>query len=147
MDMKKSFLLKVLLISAVGPWLAGCVERQVVYRDRPVYVQPPPGTPPPDQAVVAAPAQPPPQEEIITTAPDPTFIWIGGEVIGSGMAAIGPTGRGPGWFGCMGIGVIAATSGSGSALVGAETISARSRATLKSCLVAGYRNGWQLIAE
>jgi len=38
--MRKSILTKTLLIAASLPLFAGCVERQVVYRDRPVYVQP-----------------------------------------------------------------------------------------------------------
>jgi hypothetical protein len=55
------------------------VERQVVYRDRPVYVQPAPGAPPPNaQVVVEDPAPPPPQVEVIPVAPDPTLIWVGG---------------------------------------------------------------------
>jgi hypothetical protein len=79
--MKKSILIKTTLIAASLPLFAGCVERQVVYRDRPVYVQPapPPGAPPPAaEVVVADPAPPPPQVEVIPVAPDPMFIWIGG---------------------------------------------------------------------
>jgi len=59
----------------------GCVERRVVYRDRPVYVQQPvPGTPPPPAgAVVEDPAPPPPQVEVVPVAPDPAYIWIGGD--------------------------------------------------------------------
>ena len=73
--MKTSSLVKTVLIAASLPLFAGCVERQVVYRDRPVYVQqPPPGT----AVVEEAPAPPPPQVEVIPVSPDPAFIWIGG---------------------------------------------------------------------
>jgi hypothetical protein len=79
LNMKKSIVLKTVLIAAALPLFAGCVERQVVYRDRPVYAQPPPNAPPPQAEVVAdAPAPPPPQVEVVPVAPDPTFIWIGG---------------------------------------------------------------------
>lgn len=54
----------MLALLATVPLFAGCVERQVVYRDRPVYVE--------------QPAPPPPQVEVVTVAPDPTYIWIGG---------------------------------------------------------------------
>jgi hypothetical protein len=74
--MKNSILIKTILIAVGLPFLAGCVERQVVYRDRPVYVQqPPPG----GEVVVEQPSEPPPpQVEVIPVAPDPTYIWIGG---------------------------------------------------------------------
>src|SRR3984957_15374823 len=79
-NMKNSILIKTILITATVPLFTGCVERQVVYRDRPVYVQKPPpySAPPPEQVVVADPAPPPPQVEVIPIAPDPTFIWVGG---------------------------------------------------------------------
>ena len=73
--MKTSTLVKTALIAAGLPLLAGCVEREVVYRDRPVYAQP---APPDGTVVVDAPAAPPPQVEVIPVAPDPAFIWIGG---------------------------------------------------------------------
>jgi hypothetical protein len=78
--MKNSILVKAVIITAALPLFAGCVERQVVYRDRPVYAQPPPNAPPPPQAEVVTdnPAPPPPQVEVVPVAPDPTFIWIGG---------------------------------------------------------------------
>jgi hypothetical protein len=79
--MKNTILIKTILITAALPLFAGCVERQVVYRDRPVYVEQPapaPGAPPQAEVVVADPAPPPPQVEVIPAAPDPTFIWIGG---------------------------------------------------------------------
>jgi len=80
--MKNSIIFKSALIAATLPLFAGCVERQVVYRDRPVYVQTPPpadGAPPPQtDVVVEAPAPPPPQVEVVPAAPDPTFVWIGG---------------------------------------------------------------------
>jgi len=53
----------------------------VVYRDRPVYVQPAPapGAPPPaPDVVVQDPPPPPPQVEVIPAASDPAFLWIGG---------------------------------------------------------------------
>jgi hypothetical protein len=74
--MKNSILIKTVLITAALPLFAGCVERQVVYRDRPVYVQQPPA--PNAEVVVEDPAPPPPQVEVETVAPDPTFIWVGG---------------------------------------------------------------------
>jgi len=73
--MKNSKLVKTVLIATSLPLFAGCVERQVVYRDRPVYVQP---GQPPAAIVVEDPAPPPPQVEVIPAAPDPTFIWVGG---------------------------------------------------------------------
>jgi hypothetical protein len=74
MNMKNSTLVKTVLIAASLPLFAGCVERQVVYRDRPVYVPPPGGT-----VVVEQPGEPPPpQVEVIPVAPDPRFIWLGG---------------------------------------------------------------------
>lgn len=78
--MKNSILIKTVIITAALPLFAGCVERQVVYRDRPVYVQPAPNSPPPQSEVVVEdqPPPPPPQVEVIPVAPDPTFIWIGG---------------------------------------------------------------------
>jgi hypothetical protein len=74
--MKSSILVKTVLIAASLPFFAGCVERQVVYRARPVYVQqPPPG----GEVVVEQPSQPPPpQVEVRPAPPDPTFVWIGG---------------------------------------------------------------------
>ena len=76
-NMKNSILIKTILIIATGSLFTGCVERQVVYRDRPVYVQPsPPGTS--GEVVVEDPAPPPPQVEFVPVAPDPTYIWIGG---------------------------------------------------------------------
>jgi len=77
---KHSVFVQTLLVSAALPFLAGCVDREVVYRDRPVYVQaPPPGSPVPPEVVVSGePPMPPPQVEYISAAPDPSFIWIGG---------------------------------------------------------------------
>jgi len=63
--MKTSSLVKVALIGAALPLFTGCVERQVVYRDRPA----------PGVVVEEAPAPPPPQTEIITVAPGPTAAW------------------------------------------------------------------------
>jgi hypothetical protein len=77
--MRINLVYKSILAAALLPLLAGCVEREVVYRDRPA---PPPGQP----AVVEeeAPAPPPPQVEIVPVAPDPTFVWVGGEWIWGG---------------------------------------------------------------
>ena len=75
LNMKTSILLKTVLIAATLPLFAGCVTR-VVY-------QPPPG------AVVAPdPTPPPDQVEAIPVAPDPTFVWTGGEYVW----------RGGGWY-------------------------------------------------
>jgi hypothetical protein len=78
--MKNSILIKTILITATVSLIAGCVERQVVYRDRPVYVQqPPPYAPlPQGQVVFVDPPLPPPRIEVIPVAPDPTYIWVGG---------------------------------------------------------------------
>jgi hypothetical protein len=71
--MKNSILIKTVLITVALPLFAGCiVERQP---RRVVYVQQPA---PQAEVVVEDPAPPPPQNEVITVAPDPTFIWIGG---------------------------------------------------------------------
>ena len=86
--MKKQILIKSLLVVASLPFLAGCVERQVVYRDRPVYVQPaqpgpPPVTdnaPPPDTTTVVDVPAPPPQADVVTVAPGPpdVYLWVPG---------------------------------------------------------------------
>ena len=66
--MKNSLLIKCALLAAALPLFAGCVEREVVYRDRPA--------PPPGPGVVdEAPAPPPPQTEVITVAPGPVEAW------------------------------------------------------------------------
>jgi len=76
--MKAPVLIKWAALGACLPLFAGCVERQVVYRDRPA---PPPAqvvisAPPPAQVVVeAAPPPPPPRNEIITVAPGPLAAW------------------------------------------------------------------------
>ena len=46
--------------------LAGCVTREVVYRDRPA----------PGGGVWEAPASPPLQTEVITVAPGPLTFWL-----------------------------------------------------------------------
>lgn len=68
--MKTSKAVKYVLIGASLPLFAGCVEREVVYRDRPA--------PPPNEVVVEepAPAPPPPQAEVITVAPGPMDAWF-----------------------------------------------------------------------
>jgi hypothetical protein len=62
--MKKSTLLKFVLIAASLPLFAGCVQREIVYRDRPGAV------------VEEAPAPPPPQTEVVTIAPGPVDLWF-----------------------------------------------------------------------
>jgi hypothetical protein len=59
-------MVKIVLAGALLPLLAGCVEREVVYR------------PGPGPAVVEeeAPAPPPPQTEIVTVAPGPISLWF-----------------------------------------------------------------------
>lgn len=68
--MKLRLIAKSLLIASL-PLMAGCVEREVVYR---------PGPPPGAVVMDEAPPGPPPpaQVEVIPVAPDPTFMWIGG---------------------------------------------------------------------
>jgi hypothetical protein len=70
-----AFLIKSLVVAAVLPLLAGCVEREVVYRDRPAYV---PAPAPSVEVVADEPPMPPPQAEYITVSPGPGFIWMGG---------------------------------------------------------------------
>jgi len=75
--MKTSSLIKYVLIGAGLPLFAGCVERQVVYRDRPV---PPPVVvaPAPPPTVVLedqAPPPPPVRVEIQTAPPGPLTMW------------------------------------------------------------------------
>ena len=67
--MKRLTVIKACAIAAGLPLFAGCVERQVVYRDRPV---PPPGT----TVVEEAPAPPPPQVEVVPVAPGPVSVWF-----------------------------------------------------------------------
>jgi len=61
--MKASFYIKCALIGASLPFLAGCVEHEVVYRDRPT-------------TVVTEEEPPPPQTEVITIAPGPPAFWF-----------------------------------------------------------------------
>ena len=82
--MKNYILIKTVLITAALPLFAGCVERQVVYRDRPVYVEQPapvPGAPPQAEVVVADPVPPPPQVEVIGTAPWGGARWVRGHYV------------------------------------------------------------------
>lgn len=65
--MKNSMLTKSILIAASLPFFAGCVEREVVYRQAP-----PPGT----AVVENEPPAPPPQSEVITVAPGPLDLWF-----------------------------------------------------------------------
>jgi hypothetical protein len=65
--MKKSFIIKCAVIGASLPLLAGCVERQVVYRDRPA---------PAPVVVDDAPAAPAPYVEVQTMAPGPLAVWF-----------------------------------------------------------------------
>jgi hypothetical protein len=66
LNMKNSFLIKCALISASLPLFVGCVEREVVYRDRPA---------PAPVVEEEVPPPPAPQAEIITVAPGPTEAW------------------------------------------------------------------------
>lgn len=75
MDMKNSLLIKCAIVAAALPWLAGCVHREVVYRDRPVVVATPPPAAPVPAVAEEAPAPPPPQAEVVTVAPGPTAVW------------------------------------------------------------------------
>ena len=76
--MKKSVLIKTAIIGLAIPLFAGWVER-VVYQPAP----PPPSSPPPP-AVVSDPAPPVVYQEVIPVAPDPTYVWIGGEWVWRG---------------------------------------------------------------
>jgi hypothetical protein len=68
--MKTSTFIRCALIGTTLPLFAGCVEREVVYRDRPVAVAP-------GEVVVADPGEPPPpQEEVVTVAPGPLAVWF-----------------------------------------------------------------------
>jgi hypothetical protein len=69
--MKKFTLVKTVLSIATLPLFAGCVERQVVYRDRPVYAAPAGGA-----VVVSEPAPPSPLVEVMPPAPGSTEIWF-----------------------------------------------------------------------
>jgi hypothetical protein len=73
--MKTSFLIKCALIAAILPLYAGCVQREVVYRDRPAPAPPPP----PAAGVVVedeAPPPPPPQVEAVPVIPGPPALWF-----------------------------------------------------------------------
>lgn len=75
--MKHPLLVKCAVLGLSLPWLAGCVEHEVVYRDRPA--PPPPGyaPPPPSEGVgEEAPPPPAPQVEVVTTAPGPLDAWF-----------------------------------------------------------------------
>jgi hypothetical protein len=65
--MKKSVLIKSLLIATCLPLLAGCV----VYER-----QPPPAAVAPAGAVVVDTAPPPPQVEVIPACPGPVTLWF-----------------------------------------------------------------------
>jgi hypothetical protein len=67
--MRTSLLVKCALIGAAVPFFAGCVERQVVYRDRPA---------PAREVVVEdeAPPPPPPQVEVVPVIPGPPALWF-----------------------------------------------------------------------
>jgi hypothetical protein len=69
--MKNSMIVKSILMAATLPLLAGCVEREVVYRQAP-----PPGTPPGAVVEDEVPAPPPPQTDVITVAPGPLDLWF-----------------------------------------------------------------------
>jgi len=68
--MKTSTFIKYGLIGACLPWFAGCVEREVVYRDRLVPAAP-------GEVVETDPGEPPPpQTEVVTVAPGPLSAWF-----------------------------------------------------------------------
>ena len=56
----------MLVLLSVVPLFAGCVEREVVYRNPPGYAAQP------------APEIPPPQVEFVPVTPGPTYVWVGG---------------------------------------------------------------------
>ena len=67
---------------------AGCVRREVVYRERPapapVATPPPPAAPQaevaeePSENVVVNEAPPPPQREVVIASPGPAYVWVPG---------------------------------------------------------------------
>ena len=66
--MKTASLVKTVVIAAGLPLFASCVERQIVYRDRPA----PPGV----VVTEEYPAPPPPRTEIVSIAPGPQALWF-----------------------------------------------------------------------
>jgi len=66
--MKTSPWIKLIAVGASLPLLAGCVEREIVYR---------PGPPPPGGMIAAEPPAPPPaQYEVVTAAPGSPNVWF-----------------------------------------------------------------------
>ena len=63
----------ILVVTLAAAWLAGCVERRVVYVREPVLV-PPPAT---DQTVITT-SPPAPQVEIVGAPPGPEYVWVPG---------------------------------------------------------------------
>ena len=77
MIMKKSILIKSLLIAASLPLLAGCIVERPARTVTVVQPAPPPGGPPPADVVVTQPeAPPPPQVEVVPVAPGPLTLWL-----------------------------------------------------------------------
>ena len=75
--MKTTSLIKYGIIGACLPLFMGCVERQVVYRDRPA--PPPPVVEAPPPVVVTEDEAPPPpavQVEVAPPMPGPPSIWF-----------------------------------------------------------------------
>lgn len=69
LNMKTSTFIKCALIGTSIPFFAGCVEREVVYRN-------PPPAAPAGAVVEEDPAPPPVQTEIVTAAPGPLDVWF-----------------------------------------------------------------------
>jgi hypothetical protein len=68
--MKTSTFIKCALIGTSIPFFAGCVEREVVYRN-------PPPAAPAGTVVEADPVPPPPQQvDVMTVAPGPVDLWF-----------------------------------------------------------------------
>ena len=77
MIMKKSILIKSLLIAACLPLLAGCIVERPARPVTVVQPTPPPGAPPPAEVVVTQPEAPPPvQVEVMPVAPGPLDLWL-----------------------------------------------------------------------
>jgi hypothetical protein len=76
MIMKKSILVKSLLIAASLPLLAGCIVERPVRTVTVVQPAPPPGAPPGDVVVTQPENPPPPQVEVVTVAPGPLDLWF-----------------------------------------------------------------------
>jgi hypothetical protein len=74
--MKKSTLIKSLLIAAGLPLLAGCIVERPARTVTVVQPAPTPGAPPGEVVVTQPEAPPPPQVEVVTVAPGPLDLWL-----------------------------------------------------------------------